>query len=144
MAATTSGALKVLIESLGLGLSAYQDRAPQEKVRPYVEITEDNPTIPDQLEDGGPGTAVETVFVDLFQDWKDRTPTSPTYGNIIENRTLAPALKRGIHGQRLQSIGTFPNAVVVYQVLLRHSVRLLEEEGNAVHHALTLEVFRQL
>lgn len=149
MSATTSGALKVLIESLGLGLSAYQDRAPLRpdgtpQPRPYVVIAEESPLVPGPMEDGGPGTAVETAFADLFQDYRDMTPGSPTYGNLKENRTLAAALRRGIHGQRLQSIGTAPNAAVVYMVIVTSSVRLLEEDGNAVHHSLTLDVHRQL
>ena len=144
MALTTGDALKVLIESLGLSLSAGRDHPTQRSKRPYVVITEESPLTPDPLEDGGPGTAVETVIVDLFQDYKDMTAGSPTYGKVKESYTLAAGLKRGLHGQRLQSIGTAPNAAVVYMVLLRSSVRLLEEDGNAVHHSLTLDVFRQL
>jgi hypothetical protein len=139
MAQTTAAALKVLIESLGLGLAAYGDRPSQGTPRPYVTILEEIALVPDPMEDGGPSTAVETAQVDLWQDWRDLTP-GPTEGNLKENYTLAPALKRGIHGQRLQLIGTS----VVYMVLVRHSVRSVEEDGNAVHHAVTVEIHRQL
>lgn len=144
MAQTCGGALKVLIESLGLGLTANRDRPSQGATRPYVTIEEEIALVPDPLEDGGPGTAIETVQVDLWQDYRDLVPTSITYGNLKENYALAPALKRGLHGARLQSIGTSPNDRVVYMVLVRHSVRLLEEADNAIHHAITLEVFRQI
>lgn len=144
MAQTTAAALKVLIESLGLGLAAYGDRPTQNLPRPYVTIDEEIALAPDPLEDGSPSTAVETVQVNLWQDYRDRTVGSPTEGNLKENYTLAPALRRGLHGQRLQSIGTSPNVAVVYMALLRHSVRLVDEARNIVHHALTVDVFRQL
>ena len=140
MAQTTAAALKVLIESLGLSLAAYGDQAQQGQARPYVTIIEEVGLVPDPLEDGGPSTAVETVQVDLWQDWKDLTPNSPTYGNVKENYTLAPALKRGMHGQRLQSIGSS----VVYMALVRHSARFTEEASNVVHHAITVDIHRQL
>jgi hypothetical protein len=136
LSATTSGALKVLIESLGLGLSAYRDEAPAGTKRPYITILEEITLVPDQLEDGGVGNAGrETVQIDLWQNWHD-----PATGVVAENYGLAPALKRGIHGQRLQSIGSS----IVYEALVRHSVRFLEPTENLVHHALTVEVFRQL
>jgi len=128
----------VLIESLGLGLAAYGDRPNKGTPRPYVTIEEEIALVPDPLEDGGPSTARETVQVDLWQDWRDLT-TGATSGNLKENYTLAPALKRGIHGQRFQLIGSS----VVYMVLVRHSARFVEEQENAVHHAITVEVFRQ-
>lgn len=138
--------MKVLIESLGLGLAAYRG-GPSKKdppvPRPYVTIDEEIALVPDPLEDGATGTGVETLQVNLWQDWRDLT-VSATEGNLKENYALAPALKRGIHGQRLQSIGTFPNVAVVYMALVRHSIRILEEDNNVVHHALTVEVFRQL
>lgn len=140
MAQTTSAALKALIESLGLGLSADRDRPSQGATRPYVTIEEEIALVPDPLEDGGPGTARETVQVDLWQDYRDIVPTSPTYGNLKESYTLAPALKRGLHGARFQSLGTS----IVYMALVRHSVRSVDEANNIVHTAITLEVFRQL
>lgn len=140
MAQTSGGALKVLIESLGLGLTANRDRPSQGAARPYVTIEEEIALVPDPLEDGGPSTAVETVQVDLWQDFRDLVTTSPTYGNLKENYALAPSLKRGLHGARLQPLGT----AIVYMALVRHTVRSLEEADNVVHHAITLEVFRQL
>jgi hypothetical protein len=77
---------------------------------------------------------VETVLVELWQDWHD-----PTTGSITEDYALAPALRRGMDGARLPLIGTS----VPYTVLVRHSLRQLEIEENLVHHSLTVEVYRQ-
>jgi hypothetical protein len=140
MAQTTGAALKVLIEGLGLGLTAGRDKPTQGAVRPYVTIVEEVALIPDGLEDAAPSTAVETVQVDLWQDWRDITPGSPTYGNLKENYSLAPALRRGLHASRLQPLGS----AVVYMAVVRHSVRLLEEADNVVHHAFTLDIWRQI
>lgn len=135
MAATTAGALKALIESLGLSLSAYRDEAPAGTARPYVTIIEEIALIADSSEDGKAGTAVETAQVDLWQNWHN-----PTTGAVAESYTLAPALKRGIDGARLALIGTS----VAYTALVRHSLRMVEVDENLVHHALTVEVYRQV
>lgn len=135
MAASTAGALKALIESLGLGISAYRDEPPSSSTtRPYVTITEELTMVADPSEDGKAGTVVETVQVDLWQDWHNLQN-----GNLAESYTLAPALRRGIDGARLALIGT----AVSYIALVRHSLRQLEAEENLVHHALTVEVMRQ-
>ena len=47
MAATIAGALKAHIESLGLGLAAYRDEAPEGATLPYCVITEAVATDPD-------------------------------------------------------------------------------------------------
>jgi hypothetical protein len=144
MAQTTGGALTAFITSLGLGVAVGRDRPTQGAVRPYVTITEEISLVPDPLEDGGPSTAVEMVQVDLWQDFRDLVPGSVTYGNLKENYTLAPALKRSLHGTRLTSLGSGPSAAIVYMALVRHSTRFVEEADNVVHHAITLDVFRQL
>lgn len=134
MAATTAGALKVLIESLGLNLAAYRDEAPAGTLRPFVTIMEEITLVPTASEDGLALTVVETAQVDLWQDWHDLTT-----GLRIESYTLAPALRRGIDGTRLALIGT----ALTYQALVRHVMRSVEPFENIVHHAMTIEVFRQ-
>lgn len=88
----------------------------------------------DPSEDGAAATVVETAQVDLWQNWHD-----PTTGAVAENYALAPALRRGIDGSRLAVIGT----AIPYTALVRHTLRMLEVEENVVHHALTVEVWRQ-
>lgn len=139
MASTTAGALKTLIESLGLGLAAYRDEAPSlasgaAQPRPYVTIIEELTLVADPSEGGKAGTVVETVQVDLWQDWKVLGTNA-----VAESYTLAPALRRGIDGARIANVGTS----VPYIALVRHTLRQLEAEENLVHTALTVEVFRQ-
>jgi hypothetical protein len=134
LSATTAGALKALIESLGLSLSAYRDEATAGTARPYVTILEELAMTADPSEDGKAGTVVEMIQIDLWQDWHNQTT-----GDIAENYTLAPALRRGIDGVRLALIGTS----VTYIALVRHSLRMVEPDENLIHNALTVEVYRQ-
>lgn len=141
MSVTTSNALKAYIEALGLGLSAYRDQPPKaangaDMPRPYVTIIEELALVADPSEDGKADTVVETVQVDLWQDWQNRTTGATT---MTENYALAPALRRGIDGARLAVIGTS----LVYTALVKHSLRQLEVAENLVHHSFTVEVFRQ-
>jgi hypothetical protein len=134
VAATTSGALKALIEGLGLGISAYRDEPPVGTLRPYVTITEELTLVADPSEDGKAGTVVETAQVDIWQDWHNLPA-----GTLAESYTLAPAIRRGIDGARMALIGTS----LPYTALVRHTLRQLEAEENLVHHSLTVEVWRQ-
>lgn len=136
MSATSANALKALIEGLGLSLTAYRDEAKQGAAKPYVTITEEISFVPDSIEDGQATTGVETVTVDLWQQWKN----SNGAGTISEDYTLAPNLRKGLHGKRLALIGT----AITYVVLVRNSIRLLDPESNVVHHVLTLDIHREL
>jgi len=127
--------LKDLIETLGLGLSAYGDRAPQLTKRPYVVVLEELALTPDPFEDMKATTGVETCQVDLYQDWRDLTS-----GKLLEDYTLAPRLRRGLHGARTPLVAS----LIVYVIRVMHSIRMLDEAGNEVHHALTVEVYREL
>jgi len=124
-----------LVESLGLGISAYGDRPPQQQKRPYVVVLEEIHLMPDPFEDGQATTGVEMIQVDLYQDWRDLSS-----GKLLEDYTLAPRLRRGLHGARTAKIGT----LIVYVLRLTGSIRLLDEPGNEVHHALTVDVWREL
>lgn len=134
-ATTTAKALKDLIETLGLGLTAYGDKPPQQAKRPYVVVLEEIALVPDALEDNKATTGVETVQVDLFQDWRDMAS-----GKLLEDYTLKPRLLRGLHGARTASIGT----QIVYVVRVSHSLRLVDEPQNEVRHTITAEVWREL
>ncbi len=147
MAQTTRGALKALVDGLALvpanysaALVAYGDRAPQGIKRPYVELLEEVALVPD-LRETGRRTAVETAQVDLFQDFRDLDGSvTGQRGKLLEDVSLAPALKSGIDGARAGPVGSS----VVYIVLLRHSNRVVDEAENVVHHMLQVELFRQL
>lgn len=135
MAVSTAGALKAQIESLGLSITVYRDRAPEKTALPYAVVTESIATVPDALEDGAVSTGKETVSIDVFQQWKN-----PTTGVLSENRGLPDAIVRGIQGQSLKSAPTR-----AYSVIVKTSRRLPpEEEENLTHSNITAVVWRVL
>lgn len=135
MAATTSGALKALIESLGLGLAAYRDDAPEGQAKPYATIREQIAVLPD--ESGTPWDSPgvrETAQVDLWQQWRD-----PATQAVTESYSLPRALMLGLHGATLNG-----HPQHTYGLIARSMLRLPEEENNIVHHAITVELVRDL
>jgi hypothetical protein len=134
MAQTLSVALKQHIESLGLGIAAYKDAAPDDERRPFATITEGISVTPDGFADGGVGeTGTEQVQVDVWEDWKDEDDT------VAESPTLALAVARATHGAKL---AMSPGRVYGVSVVSRR--RLLEPDTNTVHTAITANVRREL
>ena len=131
MASTTGGALKAKIESLGLGLAAYRDQPPPGHALPLVVIQESIAITPDPLEDGQLTTGAEQVQVDLFE----------TLGS--EDSALARGIIAGLHGARLNSIGSAP-ARLVYVVLVRGKNRVIDLQMTQVRHIIDLDVLREL
>lgn len=135
MAVSASGALKAKIESLGLSISVYRDRAPETTALPYAVVNEGLATVPDKLEDGATSTGKETVSIDIFQMWKNLAT-----GAFAENRGLSDAIVRGIHGQTLPAAPT-----KAYACLVKNSRRLApEEEENLTHSNITAVIWRVL
>lgn len=146
MAASTAGALKAFIESLGLSLTAYRDSAPDATAPPYVTIIEDIAMTPLGMPDGGSGSADyiaagstaqgvrEMAQVDLWQSW--RGPD----GKLAEQYPLARNLFRRLHGSRLMTTGSGVPPQTVYAVRVVNMLRSREQDTNLVHHALTLEI----
>ena len=135
MAASTSGALKAQIESLGLSIRAYRDRAPEGTKLPYVSIDEAVAVVPDKLEDGQATTGKETVTIHVFMSWKD-----PSTGAVLESYSLPGAIIRGLQGVGLQAGPTRSYAVIVQ----REGPRIVEEETNIVHVPISAVVWRTL
>lgn len=135
IAVSSSGALKAKIESLGLSITVYRDRAPETTPLPYAVISEGIATVPDPLEDNVASTGKETVSIDIFQQWKD-----PVTGALTENRGLPDAIVRGIHGQGLPAAPTR-----AYAVLVKTTRRLAPEEPeNLTHSNITGVIWRTL
>lgn len=71
MAASTTGVLKRAIETGGLGLSVYRDRAPEGAALPYIVVYEAISTAPvgvgSGAQAGAPMTVSEESQCDLFQ-----------------------------------------------------------------------------
>ena len=134
MSASTSGALKALIEGAGLGISAFRDRPVDEQPLPYVTIHEEIVLVPDPGANDDPaGTGKETAQVDLWQQWRD-----PTTRALTESYSLPRSLHAVLKGAALP---TAPD--LTYDVKVRSRLRLLERDDNVVHHAYTLEIVRQ-
>lgn len=139
MSQTSGAALKTLVESLlqpiDSGIVAYRKVAKPKATRPYVTIQERIAFSPDELEDGGPGTVVETAQVDLWQDFKNLTT-----GQIAENYLLLPALERGLQGAKTAPVG----GKTVYRVIVTNSLDIPEpEEENLIRNSLTVELWRE-
>lgn len=135
MAASTAGAVKALIEAAGLGLSAYRDAAPEGAALPYATIHEAITLGPEpafsQFDDPQHHVA-EQVQVSLWQQSRDPATRAKT-----ESYTLPDAVCNALAGALLTGIPNYGGHV---RVLGR--TRLLEDEGNTIHDAITIEVRR--
>lgn len=137
MAANTANAIKAYIETLGLGVSVYRDRAPINIAPPYITVVEAISVTPERAFnsfDDAEKHVVELAQVDVWQAWHDASG----YG-IAESYTLADAVAKALDG----ALPTSPPTRVM-GMRLTGMVRLLEPEQNIVHHALTVEVRRTL
>lgn len=135
MSATSSAALKAHIESLGLGLSAHRDVAPEDTALPYVTIHERITLDTDDSGDNGADpTGTETVQVDLWQTWRNADKTR------AESLTLADSLHAGLHGAALANVGSNR----VYGCRVDRSVRQFERDNNLVHTSFDVELRRAL
>jgi len=148
MALTTSSAIKQYLEGplamggAALGLSVYQDQAPENTAKPYITVDEAVAIVPDKLEDGAASTVREHVTVHLWMAWKDLL-ASPN--KRLEDPTLAGKIARALQGTRLLASGTGAPPTTVYAVLVKNiGPRLLERDANVVHVPLWVEVWRAL
>lgn len=137
MSNSTGNAIKALIESFGLGVSVYRDRAPSEVQPPYVTVVEAISVVSDprfNSFDDSDHHVTELAQVDVWQPWKtaDRDGIAETY-------TLADAIAAGLDGVRLADS---PNHVAGMR--LTGMVRLLEPDDNVVHHSITVELRRTM
>lgn len=137
MAASTSGAVKALLEAQGLGVSVFRDQAVTDATFPYITVSEDISTVPDGVWnafDDPDGHVSELVQVDIWQ--RDRHPTTRA---LLESYTLSDAVMKALHGSRLAGAPKAVSGVVVVD-----RTRLREPENNIVHTAITLQVRRVL
>lgn len=149
MALTTAAALKQWIETMGLAVDVSNRVSKTPARRPYITIVDRTPVAPGRLEDGGPGTAVETCFIDVWQDWK----TQAASGAVIENQSLAAVLEHNLHGSRPADalgkpiiVGGVPGgAGVIYRVKVVGSQQFWDPTiEDLVHNAITVAVWRQM
>jgi len=140
VAATTAGALKAYIESLGLGIPAFRRVAPPEhKVPPYITVQDTLNLSADRSGDQGDPdarmTGSELVQVDLWESVHATDGSGERYG-------LPALLLRHLRNARLPIIGTSR----VYGVVGVYVVHVPEPdpESELVHHAVTCTVRRAL
>lgn len=138
MAATSAGALKAHIESLGLGLPAYRDRAPQDAALPYAVIREAVTATVRRHGDFGDINAsravTEEVQIDLWQQARD-----PESNAVTESYTLPSAVFRNLHGARLPAAPTHVHGVKVLGM-----TRFPDPDARLVRHLITVQLDRAL
>lgn len=137
MAANTANAIKALLEGLGLGVSVYRDRAPNNIAPPYITVVEAISVVSDPAfnsYDDPEHHIIEQAQVDVWQPWHDAAGTG-----VVETYTLADAVAKALDGTQPTSPPTR-----VSGMRLVGMVRLLELDQNIVHHAITVELRRTL
>lgn len=134
MAATTAGAIKAFLEAQGLGVSVYRDIASPGATLPYVTVRESVSVTVDPHGDFAATGVTELAQVDIWQEWR-----STTTRGVSESYTLADDVIERLHGAVLSAAPTH-----VYGSRVIGSSRLLEQEENVVHTAITLEIRRDI
>jgi hypothetical protein len=137
VSATTATAIKALLEAAGLGITFYRDEAPPAASMPYGVVSEAitvNSEPAFSAFDDPEGHVAEQVQIDVWQQRRN-----PTTNAITESYTLPDATYLALHGECLTTLPTYGGHM---RVLGR--TRLLEDEGQTIHDAITVEVRRTL
>lgn len=137
---------------MGLGVDITSRFSKTPVKRPYITVLDSQPSVPgpsgSRLEDGGPSTLIETVMLDVWQDFKSRASA----GGITENMSIVPTLLQKLEGGRPVdsnghplTLGSVPNGRgIIYRCRVRSDHKLTDPTvENIVHNAITLEVWRQ-
>lgn len=140
MSASSSGALKALIEAAGLSISAYRDAMPQQANMPCVTIDENVATSQerhgDQGDKDGHAGESELVNVHLWELWRTAD------GKPAEHYDLVRGLKRALRLARPFTYGPDDAPVRVYGLRIDGHARIVEEAANVVHHTVTVTLRR--
>jgi|SRR5215472_1956782 len=148
MPVTTGALLKAYLETQGLGYAVYADQPIPQPRRPYVVALDEMSMVPDPWEDGKANTVVETVQLDLYQDWRDLDGrVTGRKGKLLVDWTLSPHLTAVLDGSRLYLPGNpdVPGKVgqgIVYVVKVASIMRRIFDTDNIHDHTYTLEVRR--
>src|SRR5947207_12324249 len=111
---------------------AYADQPPTGKALPYILVHREMGVVPDPLEDGRLTTGTEPVQIEVLQAEKDET------------YSVVPTLLAGLHGARLQPIGTPTPTKITYCVLVRHYQRAPEMQDLTIRDIIDVDVKREL
>lgn len=138
MAATTSGAIKAHLESLGLGVPVFRDGPRPGQRLPYIVVTEavsiaPSTTAAGDFADPDAGVVVsEQAQVDVVQEGRTAT------GANAERYDLPPRVWRALHGAQLVAA---PTHVYGCRVLTMTRQPIAD---NVVRHILTVQLDRAL
>ncbi|MFJ4918141.1 hypothetical protein [Streptomyces sp. NPDC088726] len=142
MAATTSGAIKARIESLGFNVPVFRDGPREGQACPFVVVTE---ALSVGMDVGGNGdfgdpaavlSIVEKVAVDLVQS--ARAKTGAATAASVERYGLAEAIAHQLHGRPLPA---HPAKVTAVRVT---DIDRFPISDNRVRTSITVEIHRQL
>lgn len=141
---TSSGALKALIESAGLGLAAYRDAAPADRKDdlPYVTLDENVAAVPerhgDKQDPNGHHGEAETMTVHLWERFRGDD------GKAAEDYRLPRELSKLLRTSPPFTYGSTNSGGVVrvYGVSITARARIIEEDANIVHTTWTLALRR--
>lgn len=140
MSATSSGALKAIIEAGGMSVAAYRDAIPTGQTMPVVTIDENVATSQERHGDTGDVDAhageSELVYVHLWELWRDDD------GKPAERYELPRKLKATLRNARPFSYGPTDAPVRVYGIRIDGHARIVEDEENVVHHTITCTLRR--
>jgi hypothetical protein len=137
MSASSSGAVKALIEAAGLGVAVYRDRQPENEQLPYIVVHEAISIIPEPAFNQGddPERHIsEQVQIDLWERWKNED------GSLAESYTLGEEIAHVLQG----GIFADPPAQVTRVQLIQGPNRFLEVEEGLVHKVYTVLLRRTL
>lgn len=142
MAATTSGALKARIESLGYGVPVFRDGPRPGQDYPYVVVTEGVSMGLDGQANGDFGdpdremNIIEIATVDLVE--RGRAKTGATTTKNVERYGLGEALAHALHGCSLPAHPAKVHGVIVQGV---DRIPLVD---NVVRHSIAVRIHREL
>jgi hypothetical protein len=142
MAATTSGAIKARLESLGTSVPFFRDGPRPGQEPPFGVITEALSTGLDLNGNGDYGdpdaeiNIVETVTVDIIQN--ARTKTNAVTAKNVERYGLAELFAHALHGHPLPA---HPAKVTAVRVTDLDRFPIAD---NRVRHSITVQIHRQL
>lgn len=146
MAATTAGAFKAWLESLGLGIPVYRDGKPKSSgVWKYLTVQEGIAIVDDQSGDFGdatsgaaPTTVIEDVQLDLYDLARELVNGQPGTRNL-EDYALPTTLHRLLRGNGLAPYA--PTLVYGHRPISRVRWPITD---NTVRHTWTVRVHREL
>ncbi|MFI6639950.1 hypothetical protein [Streptomyces sp. NPDC050504] len=142
MAATTAGAIKARLETLGFGVPVFRDGPREGQAEPFIVVQEGLPAARDLRASGDFGDPdatieiAETVVVDLVQQARVKTGARTT--KVTERYGLAEAIAHALHGCTLPDHPARVTAVTV------QDIDRIPIEENRVRHSITVQIRRAL